>query len=273
MKKLLTRTVSSTASALLAFGLLSAPAWALDHPAPKRPFNLPPSAELSYSIKARQSGLMIGGDATVSWNVADNKYSVVTETRAMILGKILDARSEGAIDQYGLAPVQFTEKRFRKGASSTSFSRSDKLIRFFRIVGDLSDRRWRAGPHQRDLATDRSCARRAGQVQGWLGLEIFFVAGRRDAEPWSFKVVKQENIQTPLGELAAVHIVKAPPPDSTDQQLDIWLAPSLEWYPVRLRFTDADGDFVEQFLEKNQQDRALNGSALARRGLNRDTKA
>ncbi|MFC3108480.1 DUF3108 domain-containing protein [Undibacterium arcticum] len=249
MKKLLTRTVSSTASALLAFGLLSAPAWALDHPAPKRPFNLPPSAELSYSIKARQSGLMIGGDATVSWNVADNKYSVVTETRAMILGKILDARSEGAIDQYGLAPVQFTEKRFRKGASSTSFSRSDKLIRFsessetYPIVGGEQDRTsaiWQL------IAVARGAPDKFKVGSDWK----FFVAGRRDAEPWSFKVVKQENIQTPLGELAAVHIVKAPPPDSTDQQLDIWLAPSLEWYPVRLRFTDADGDFVEQFLEK-----------------------
>ena len=246
MKNFLLRT---TSSALLALGLLSAPAWALDHLAPKRPYNLPPSAELSYSIKARQSGMAIGGEATVSWSVADNRYSVVTETRAMIIGKILDARSEGAIDQYGLAPVQFTEKRFRKGATNTSFNRSDKLIRFsessetYPIIGGEQDRTsaiWQL------IAVARGAPDKFKVGSDWK----FFVAGRRDAEPWSFKVVKHENIRTPLGELAAVHIVKAPPPDSTDQQLDIWLAPSLEWYPVRLRFTDADGDYIEQFLEK-----------------------
>jgi hypothetical protein len=249
MKHFLIRTLSSIAPALLGFGLLSAPAWALDHPAPKRPYNLPPSAELSYSIKARQSGMAIDGDATVSWNVAANKYSVTTETRAMMVGKILDARSEGAIDQYGLAPVQFTEKRFRKDPTSTSFSRGDKLIRFsesaatYPIVGGEQDRTsaiWQL------IAVARAAPAKFKVGSDWT----FFVAGRRDAEPWSFKVVKQESIQTPLGQLAAVHIVKAPPPDSTDQQVDIWLAPSLEWYPVRLRYTDADGDFVEQFLEK-----------------------
>ena len=249
MNNLLHLPLRKACCALLACGLLSAPAWALDHAAPKRPYDLPPSAELSYSIKARQSGLTIDGDATVSWNVADNKYSVVTETRAMIVGKILDARSEGEIDQFGLAPLQFTEKRFRKGASSTSFGRSDKLIRFsesaetYPIVGGEQDRTsaiWQL------IAVARGAPGKFKVGSDWQ----FFVAGRRDAEPWSFKVVKQESIRTPLGELAAVHIVKAPPPDSTEQRLDIWLAPALEWYPVRLRFTDADGDYVEQFLEK-----------------------
>jgi hypothetical protein len=34
------------------------------------------------------------------------------------------------------------------------------------------------------------------------------------------------------------------------QQVDLWLAPSLDWYPVRVRFNDPDGDFVDQTLEK-----------------------
>jgi hypothetical protein len=34
------------------------------------------------------------------------------------------------------------------------------------------------------------------------------------------------------------------------QQVDLWLAPSLDWYPVRVRFNDNDGDFVDQTLEK-----------------------
>jgi hypothetical protein len=53
-------------------------------------------------------------------------------------------------------------------------------------------------------------------------------------------------LQTAMGPQACLHLSKAPPADSKDQQLDIWLAPGLDWYPVRLRFSDADGDFVDQ---------------------------
>jgi hypothetical protein len=53
-----------------------------------------------------------------------------------------------------------------------------------------------------------------------------------------------------LGEVDAVHVMRAPPPGSRDQSLDIWLAPGHEWYPVKLRFTDNDRDYVEQTLER-----------------------
>ena len=76
-----------------------------------------------------------------------------------------------------------------------------------------------------------------------------FVAGRRDAEVWTFKVIANEKITTPMGEQNTVHISKSPPPDSRDQSLDIWLSPDLEWYPVRLKFSDANGEFIDQMLE------------------------
>jgi hypothetical protein len=87
-------------------------------------FNLPPAAELSYTIKAKQSGIPLGG-ATVKWEVRE-KYSIVTETRAMLVGKILDASSQGHISDYGLAPEKFVEKRFRKPETITSFEHDSK---------------------------------------------------------------------------------------------------------------------------------------------------
>jgi hypothetical protein len=32
--------------------------------------------------------------------------------------------------------------------------------------------------------------------------------------------------------------------------MDIWFAPALEWFPARLRLTEANGDYIEQSLEK-----------------------
>jgi hypothetical protein len=53
-----------------------------------------------------------------------------------------------------------------------------------------------------------------------------------------------------MGPVQAVHLAKTPGPDSKDQQIDLWLAPSLEWYPVKLRVSDDPDEFVEQTLEK-----------------------
>lgn len=239
------------AAALLSWTMPALAAGA-DHPVAKRKFNLPPSADLAYSIKARQSGLQIDGDALVRWRTSGKSFSVSSETRAMLVGKILDAKSEGAIDDYGLAPASFTEKRFRKEATATTFNRQAGTITFaqsdasYPLLGGEQDRTsitWQL------IAIARAAPKKFAPGSEWT----FFVAGQRDAERWSFKVVGEEKLGTPLGELRALHIVRAPPPDAQSQKLDLWLAPGLEWYPVKLRFTDADGDYIEQTLRQREQ--------------------
>jgi hypothetical protein len=68
--------------------------------------------------------------ATVQWRAGDGKYSIATESRAAIFGKVVENRSEGAIDDFGLAPVSFYEKRLRKDPYTTSFKRAEKTIAF-----------------------------------------------------------------------------------------------------------------------------------------------
>ncbi|MFC5472392.1 DUF3108 domain-containing protein [Paraherbaspirillum soli] len=236
-------------AATLSCCLITASATPLDHPVTRYKFDLPPSADLSYAIQAQQSGLSINGEGLVKWQAADKHFSVSSETRAMLVGKILEATSQGGIDDYGLAPTQFINKRFRKDPTTTSFNRDTGTISFsqssesYPIKGGEQDRTsviWQL------IAVARAAPRQFKAGSEW----VFFVAGQRDAEPWTFKVIKKEKISTSLGELETVHIFKSPPPDAKDQQLDIWLAPSLEWYPVRLRFTDPNNDFIEQTLRQ-----------------------
>lgn len=213
--------------------------------------NLPPSAELHYSVKAKQKGIPVSGEVYVKWqlgkvNEAQN-YSIVTETRVILFGKILDSSSFGHIDTHGLAPDKFVEKRFGKTESTSRFDRATKTIHFTESSQTYNIK---GGEQDRTSATWQLVAlARAATDKFVTGSEWkMFVAGRRDAEDWTFKVAGTETIVTPLGEFSAVHIIKAPPPDSKDQQLEIWLAPKLEWYPVRLKFSDADGDNVDQLL-------------------------
>lgn len=214
-----------------------------------RPIDPPPSADLQYKIKARQKGMTLGGDALVSWRADPGKYSVVTESRAQILGKILENRSEGGMDSFGLAPAQFTEKRFRKEQTVATFDRGAKALSFntgkqtYPLAGGEQDR---ASVQWQLAALARAQPEKFKSGSEWR----FFVAGRKDGEAWTFKVGKREKISTGIGEVEAVHVERAPPSDSKEQHLDLWLAPSQEWYPVQLRFSDEDGEFVEQTLEK-----------------------
>ena len=238
---------------LLRMAVFSLPAIMLAAPvsaqeALKRKTTLPPSAELTYSIEARQSGISVNGEAVLKWNVLQGRYSIATETRAMLVGKIHEARSEGTIDDFGLAPERFVEKRLRKDPTTTTFDRAAKKISFtesdvvYPIKGGEQDRS--------SVVWQLASIARGAPAKFKVGTEWkFLVAGRRDAEPWTFKVVKQEKVHIRDGDVPAFHIVRSPPPDAKGQKLDLWLAPSLDWYPVRLRFTDADGDYIEQTLD------------------------
>ena len=219
------------------------------HPAIKRKVSVAPSADLHYTIRAQQSGFALSGEALLTWRSATDTFSIDTETRSPLFGKIIESKSSGTIDSFGLAPASFVEKRFRKEPTTTTFNRASKTIGFstatetYPLLGGEQDRNsaiWQL------IAVARANAATFKPNTIW----DFFVAGPRDAEVWHFKVVTEEKIHTALGEQRTVHLNRAPPPDSKGQQLDIWLAPDLEWYPVRLRFSDADGDYIEQTIEK-----------------------
>jgi hypothetical protein len=244
------KTVKSfLAVAVLCGALNGTPGGALAAPATvKYPTNLAPPAELSYAAKATQGGLVISGESRIQWQHADQRYTVAVETRAMLVGKILDEKSEGGIDASGLAPARYTEQRFRKEATSAVFNRNTGLISFgqsdrtYPIHGGEQDRTsviWQL------IAVARAAPASFRSGSAWR----FFVVGQRDADPWTFRVGAQEKVMGPDGEVTAWHVTRNPPPDSKEQQLDIWLAPALQWYPVKLRFTEGGGDYIEQTLQ------------------------
>lgn len=220
-----------------------------EHPALKRPFDLPPSADLAYTISARQRGLALNGDATLTWRADAGKYSVSAESRVAVLGKLTENRSSGAVDAYGLAPDEFYDKRFRKEAVTATFDRDARTIGF--SDGDKSYP-IRGGEQDRvSISWQLVAIARAAKDKFKPGSEWkFFVVGPRDADPWTFRVVGREKVQTGIGELDAVHVLRETPPGSREQTLDMWLAPSQEWYPVKLRFTEGEREVIEQTLQK-----------------------
>lgn len=237
----------NTGLGLLLAGALGA-ATAQDAPASaRRPFELPPSADLHYELQARQRGFSLKGEAIVTWRAGDGKYTIKAESKVPVLGTITDDRSSGAIDAWGLAPAEFVEKRMRKDPTTATFDREAKSLSFseskqvYPLKGGEQDRvsiTWQLA------AVARAAGDRFKAGSKWP----FFVAGRRDAESWVFEVVRREKVRTGLGEVDAVLVSRQPVADKKEQSLEVWLAPQHDWYPVKLRYQDGEKEQIEQTL-------------------------
>lgn len=222
---------------------------AFSQSAAKGALNPPPSATLDYTINAKQKGLSLNGSSVLNWTNSKNSYAINTETRAMLLGKILEAKSEGKIDATGLVPATSTEKRYRKDVTTTTFNRETRSITF-----SASDARYpiKGGEQDRNsVVWQLATMARSLPVKFKSGASIpMVVAGQKDTDAWTFKVGKAETIKTPMGDLKAVKVSKVIKDSDKEQKIDIWLASSKEWYPVRIRFTEPEGDFIEQTVSK-----------------------
>ena len=70
-------------------------------------------------------------------------------------------------------------------------------------------------------------------------------ASTRDAEPWVFTVEGPEQLQLPGGAVAGLKLTRLPRREF-DQKVELWLAPAMDYVPVRVRLTNPNGDSVDQ---------------------------
>jgi len=70
-------------------------------------------------------------------------------------------------------------------------------------------------------------------------------ASTKEAEPWTFTVEGSETLDLPGGRVQAVRLIRNPRKEY-DQKVELWLAPRMDYVPVRLRLTQPNGDSVDQ---------------------------
>ncbi|MBS1187299.1 MAG: hypothetical protein H6R04_1317 [Burkholderiaceae bacterium] len=219
---------------------------------PRYQVTAPPSAELHFDGHALSKGQEIHGSGRINWQSDGSNFSIDGDFSVLFLS-ILNFHSEGVIDRdYGIAPVIYTEKRLRRSATNTHFQRDRNLVSFssstqsYRRQGGEQDRAsivWQlAGIGRREGAKFKS------------GAEFqLVVAGVRDAEIRHVRVVGLEEVESGIGKIKAWHLVHNRQPGSYEQTLDVWLAPEKDWYPVRLRYNEKNGDYLELRLAEIRQ--------------------
>jgi hypothetical protein len=142
----------------------------------------------------------------------------------------------------GLEPLRFADRV--RSEQAAHFQRDQGTISFSNNKPDVP---LESGAQDRLSVILQLAALLAGSPQKYgPGTSITMqVASVNDAEPWVFTVEGQERLQLPGGHLSAVKLVRNPRRDF-DTKVELWLAPGMDYAPIRLRLTQPNGDWVDQ---------------------------
>lgn len=227
---------------------------------------LPPSRTLAYALHGNSRGQRLEGDAELAWHHDGRRYeaSLWQQTGA---GR-REMHSTGAVGALGLAPARFGDRTQRSGdANGGEGRRSEQALHFDTAVhaSGTPARRVRFSSKLPETLMPEDAQDRlsvllqlAARVAG-LGRPlrpgdrlVLPVAAARWAGEWEFRFEAEERLalapaqagglRRPLPVLR-LHRTAAGP---HDLDVEVWLAPSLDYLPVRWRLAQDNGDWLEQ---------------------------
>ncbi len=210
---------------------------------------LPPPVQLIYKAHADVRGIVLEGESEIDWRWDAKHYQLSLETRAALTGVLLADKSEGSFDRNGLAPDSYTARRFMKNKSVARFDRTTGEIDF---AGDGPAYKLRGGEQDRvSVLWQLLSMMRARPNDFKPGTrKSFYVAGHRGGDAWTFEVKDKLRLRSAFGTIDTLHVAYIPEDKSTKTQVEVWFAPSQEWFPVRIRFSEPNGDYIDQTLEQ-----------------------
>lgn len=213
--------------------------------------NLPPSAAFELKVlRTDADGTKWNGVAEMKWQTDGSRYSSSLEVGiSMLITRVnlLSLVSEGTVDDNGIAPVKMMEKRRNRSATNTHFDQDEKRITFSSNAANVQ-----LLPGAQDKATVpfQLAAIGRADVNQFSGDIDIQVGEDRGAVIYRFQLVGEEELQTDMGKLVTLRLARPPRPGSYGSRLDIWLAPSLNWYPVQIRNTEGSGAVTTQTVTK-----------------------
>ncbi|MDR5876807.1 DUF3108 domain-containing protein [Caballeronia sp. LZ032] len=215
-------------------------AQAAQAPASGDTFNVPPSGELRYDTLVNG---MMNQTGTIHWTHDGPHYEMVVSIPLPFVGPYVYS-SKGHIDGFGIAPEQYSEQRGRRAADVAIFNRETKQIVYTKTpqaqpLADGAQDRFSVVMQLSSLVRGAPDRYKPGVTRQ------FSVADNDSSEIWSIETVGDETVQTRGGFTNARHFTRLPRKEGDRRKLDIWLAPSIGWLPVRILQTEPNGMQLE----------------------------
>jgi hypothetical protein len=221
-----------------------------DAPALFTRVSLPPPVDLSFDVVAVRKGTSTSGHGSMRWRHDGQRYQLTVEMGVLFF-TLLTYRSEGDVGKIGVIPELYAEKRVGRSETNTHFHRQRQQISFSAstVVAPA-----RGGEQDRGSWIWQLASLGRGdpdKFEPGLAFEMT-VAGTKAVDTWRIYVNGRENVVLPEGSVSAWRLSVIPGSESFEKQFDLWLAPDRQWYPVRLRHEDKNGNSIDLQLTKIQ---------------------
>ena len=150
----------------------------------------------------------------------------------------------------GLQPVRFSDKRLARSEVAAHFNYADGRITFSANKPDVP---LLAGAQDRVSVIWQLAGLLAADPAHYPPGSTFTVqtVSSSDAEPWLLTVNEPETLNLPLGSHIALRLTRNPRREF-DQKIELWFATGLNYLPVRFRFTETNGDYVDAVWQSIQ---------------------
>lgn len=206
--------------------------------------DVPASVTLKFNVSGQQGAVPLQGVmGELTWSQDGHAYDARLTLR-FLFKTLRTQHSSGAIGPTGIEPTRFSDTRKTEVASH--FVRDQGQIVFSSNAPPVA---LMSGAQDRLSVMLQLGALLAGdparyQANGAIAVQT---VGPRDADIWIFKIGEEEKLDLPTGELIARKLARNPrvPFDDT---VELWLAPSFGYLPVRIRITQPSGDFADMQL-------------------------
>ena len=204
---------------------------------------VPPSTELKFDAKGSAKGFNYSASALLQWKSDGRQYQARQEISAFLIGSRTQT-SSGRIDLNGLVPQRFGDK-----------ARSERVAQFD------------AGPSRVNFSNGNTSAVAPGvqdRLSIFVQLASMFAAAPERYPPgsaisintasatgtavWTLVVDGPETLELPEGRRETLRLTRRQLPGD-DQKAQLWLAPELNYLPVRIRLSQPNGDFADLALK------------------------
>ena len=205
-------------------------------------FSIPGSVRLHYQVSAHSRGLLWHGAGELLWRHDGERYEAKLEVSAPLLPSRIQ-QSTGSITADGLAPLRFSDKS--RSEQAAHFQRDEGKVSFSNNQPRCATVARGAGSAERAVATGRAdrAATPASSAPARRSPSRPPAPARpnRGCSQW-----RARNSSSFPAEMCATLKLTRNPRKEFDIKVELWLAPGMDYVPVRLRLTQPNGDWLDQ---------------------------
>ncbi|HRH89890.1 MAG TPA: DUF3108 domain-containing protein, partial [Rubrivivax sp.] len=222
-------------------------------------FEWPPSTRLSYRLSGNYRGEVVGG-AQVEWVRVGTRYQVhldvwVGAQAAPLVGRRMS--SDGQLGEQGLRPQRYEEETralFRELRRRTIVFDGDHVLlpngRQLPRIDGMQDAASQFVQLTWLFTTQPQLLRVGQRIELPLALPT-------NVDRWSYEVVEQVALDTPVGPLPTFHLKpRRELRPNRELVADAWFAPTLQYLPVRLLIRQDEATYIDLMLERLPQQEA-----------------